>query len=144
VANVAHTQVGCELFIRKGNSILLGKRKNCYGAGTWGLPGGHLEFNERLVDAACREALEELGLELQPEQLTIISVVDDLQPENNIHYVHVSFEVAGASLQHRRMEPERCEEWRYFPLDALPEDTFPYHRASIENYRAKRLYVYPK
>jgi 8-oxo-dGTP diphosphatase len=55
------TLVGIELLARKESSILLGKRKNCTGAGMWALPGGHLEFNERLVDTMCREAEEELG-----------------------------------------------------------------------------------
>ena len=60
------TLIGCEIIVRKGQSLLLGLRKNCYGAGTWGLPGGHLEFNERLVDAVCREAKEELGAIVKP------------------------------------------------------------------------------
>jgi 8-oxo-dGTP diphosphatase len=137
-----HTQIGCELFLCKGDAILLGKRKNCYGAGTWALPGGHLEFNERLVDALCREAQEELGLTIMPEQLTLVSIVDDLQAENGLHYVHVSFELVHDSLEHQLMEPDRCEEWRYFPLDDLPVNFFPPHKGIIQNYQAQRLYLY--
>lgn len=136
------TLVGCELFIRKGDSILLGLRKNCYGAGTWALPGGHLEFNERLVDAICREAEEELGSVIKPKELKLVSVVDDLQPQNNLHYIHVSFELKEPTWEPRIMEPDHCEEWRYFPLDELPEKFFPPHKGIIENYLQKRLYLY--
>ena len=136
------TLVGCELFIRKGDSILLGLRKNCYGAGTWALPGGHLEFNERLVDAICREAEEELGSVIKPKELKLVSVVDDLQPQNNLHYIHVSFELKEPTWEPRIMEPDHCEEWRYFPLDGLPEEFFPPHKDIIENYLQKRLYLY--
>jgi 8-oxo-dGTP diphosphatase len=108
----------------------------------WALPGGHLEFNERLVDAACREANEDMGLALMPEQLQLVSIVDDLQPENGIHYVHVSFELKDADVEPKLMEPERCEEWRYFPLSDLPDNFFPPHKGIIENYLSQTLYVY--
>ena len=39
-------QVGIQVIIRKGNTILLGQRKKSYGFDTWGLPGGHLKFGE--------------------------------------------------------------------------------------------------
>jgi len=136
------TLIGCELFIRKGDTILLGKRKNVYGAGTWALPGGHLEFNERLVDAICREAEEELGGVIKPQELTMVSVVDDLQPENDLHYVHVSFELKEPTWEPRIMEPDTCEEWRYFSLDELPENFFTPHKGIVENYLKGRLYDY--
>lgn len=136
------TLVGCELFVRKGDSILLGKRKNCYGAGTWALPGGHLEFNEKLADTICREAKEELGADIQPSDVKLVSVVDDLQPENNLHYVHISFELKDPTWEPQVMEPERCEEWRYFPLSELPENFFTPHKGIIQNYLGSRLYGY--
>lgn len=136
------TLVGCELFVRKGDNILLGLRKNCYGAGTWALPGGHLEFSERLVDAICREADEELGANIKPSDLELISIVDDLQPQNNLHYVHVSFELKDPQWEPRIMEPDRCEEWRYFSIRELPKNFFPPHKGIIENYLKQRLYLY--
>jgi 8-oxo-dGTP diphosphatase len=134
------TLIGVELFARRADSILLGKRMNCYGAGTWALPGGHLEFNERLVDAICREAREELGAILKPEELRLATVVDDLQPENNQHYVHVSFEQSDPAWEPQIMEPDRCEEWCYFPLDDLPENFFLPHTKIVAHYLGSRLY----
>jgi 8-oxo-dGTP diphosphatase len=134
------TLIGVELFARRSGSILLGKRKNCYGAGTWALPGGHLEFNERLVDTMCREAKEELGAIIKPEELRLVSVVDDLQPANNLHYVHVSFEQLDPTWEPRIMEPDRCEEWRYFSLGDLPANFFPPHGGIVANYLQGRVY----
>lgn len=135
------TIVGCELFVRKGGSILLGKRKNCYGAGTWALPGGHVEFNERLADTICREAKEELDADIVPKELKLVSIVDDLQPENNLHHIHISFEVKNPKWEPRIMEPDYCEEWRYFPINSLPDNFFPHHKDIIENYLNGRLYL---
>lgn len=132
--------VGCELLIRKDDSLLLGLRgKACYGAGTWALPGGHLEFGERLVDAACREALEELGATVSPEELRLISLVDGIQA-NKSHHVHISFELTNPTWDPRVMEPESCDEWRYFPLSDLPQNFFAPHENIIKNYLSKNLY----
>ena len=32
-------------------------KKNCFGEGTYGLPGGHLEYGEKMIDGAKRELL---------------------------------------------------------------------------------------
>lgn len=140
-ALATHTKIGCEVFIRKGDRILLGKRKNCFGAGSWALPGGHLEINERLADAICREIHEELGAKVQPHEVTLISIVDDIKPEGGAHYVHVSFELLEPTFEPQLMEPELCEEWHYFRLDQLPENIFSAHLGILDNYAHKRLYL---
>jgi 8-oxo-dGTP diphosphatase len=132
--------IGCELIVRRGDSVLLGLRKNTYGAGTWALPGGHMEFGERLIEAACREAMEELGAKVQPSELRLASLVDVVRPGEAEQHVHVSFELRDPVWEPRLMEPDQCEEWRYFPLDALPDNFFPPHRGIIANYQEQRLY----
>jgi 8-oxo-dGTP diphosphatase len=88
----------------------------------------------------CREAEEELGAIIKPEELRLVSVVDDLQPENNLHYVHVSFEQADPLWEPRIMEPDRCEEWRYFSLADLPDNFFTPHKKIVDSYLHGRLY----
>jgi len=47
--------------------ILLGKRdkKSGFYPNTWGLPGGMIEYNEKIEDAAKREIKEELGVDVK-------------------------------------------------------------------------------
>lgn len=132
------TYIGCELLVIKGGRILLGLRKNCFGAGTWGLPSGHLEFQERLIDCICREAKEELGATIEPQDLRLTTIVDVCRPGEE-HHVHVGFLLLDPAWEPINMEPERCEEWRYFPLDNLPT-VLHTHLPLIENYRNKQLY----
>jgi 8-oxo-dGTP diphosphatase len=139
---MSHTKIGCEVIIRKGDTILLGKRgKAAFGTGTWALPGGHLELQERLVDAICRELKEELDADVAPSQLTLVSIVDDLNPKADTHYVHMTFELLDPQFEPKLMEPESCDEWRYYPLNALPENFFMPHKGIILNYLAQRLYL---
>jgi MoaA/NifB/PqqE/SkfB family radical SAM enzyme/ADP-ribose pyrophosphatase YjhB (NUDIX family) len=136
-------QPGCELIVRVGDEILLGKRLNCYGAGTWALPGGHLEPGERCVKTVCREAMEELGVGVEPHQLTLVGVSDDPTPTNGVRHIHFTFELRRTTFEPENMEPHRCEELRFFDLSQLPDELFPPHRPIIANYRAGRLYEIP-
>ena len=58
-------KVGVGVIIIKDGKVLLGKRKNAHGEGSWSFPGGHLEFNEELFDCAKREVLEETGIKIK-------------------------------------------------------------------------------
>ncbi|MCX6750617.1 MAG: NUDIX hydrolase [Candidatus Pacearchaeota archaeon] len=47
--------------------ILLGKRNNRVLSypGVWGLPGGMIDYGEKLIDVARRELKEELGVDVK-------------------------------------------------------------------------------
>ncbi len=48
--NTQTIKIGCEIFLLQVKLLLLGRRKNCYGEGTWALPGGHLEHGESIEE----------------------------------------------------------------------------------------------
>lgn len=129
----APIEVGVEAYIIRRSRLLLGKRKNCYGAGTWGLPGGRIEFMERSGDAIMRELQEELGITVQPEQIELMGVTDDPQPENQAHHLHLTFRVDIGDQEPRVCEPDACEEWRWFEMRQLPPAIFPPHARIFAN-----------
>ena len=51
--------IGVAVIVVREGRVLLGKRKNAHGAGTWQFPGGHLEYGESIEDCARRELFEE-------------------------------------------------------------------------------------
>ena len=135
-----HTKIGCEAYIVRDNKILLGRRGNVAGKGTWALPGGHLEFIERADECICRELAEETGLIINPKDIKLVALTDDLQPENNIHYLHITFEVNIGDQEPRLLEPNECEEWKFFNLNELPTNMFEPHQKIFKTIRSKKTY----
>ncbi|MEK7564601.1 MAG: NUDIX domain-containing protein [Patescibacteria group bacterium] len=132
--------IGCEAFIKKENRILFGLRKNCFGDGTWGLPGGHLEFREKVVNGLKRELVEEIGIEFEDTDFKLATVTDGIDSGGVKHYVHISFEVEYRDQEIRLMEPERCSEWKFFDLNNLPANIFPAHIKIIRKYVDNIIY----
>lgn len=67
------------LVIPEGNRILLVREQAPFSPGHtgpdgtwWQLPGGGLEVGESIFDAARREAIEETGLEVEPERIVCV------------------------------------------------------------------------
>ena len=113
-------KVACDFVIEQDGKILLGKRKNTFGSGTWALPGGHLEYGEKISDCLNRELNEELGI--TPIDFFLIGVFDDI--ESRGHHVHVAFKITKFDGEISLKEPHKCEELRSFFLDQLPKEMF--------------------
>ena len=69
-------KVGVGVILCKENKVLLLKRKNAHGEGSWAPPGGHLEFNEELEDCVRREVEEETGLKVK--NIKFIGITNDM------------------------------------------------------------------
>lgn len=123
-------KIGCELFVVRDSAILLGKRINCYGEGSWGLPGGHLEAGETLIECARRELKEELGIEAI--SLHPIIITDNFGHRGQ--YVHISFLVKQFSGEIKNMEPQFCSEWLFFKPEEIPPDIFTPHCKILKAY----------
>jgi 8-oxo-dGTP diphosphatase len=125
--------IGVNVIVLKENRLLLGKRINVHGAGTWGLPGGHLETGEAMVGAAARELMEETGL--QAERYEFSNIFNDRN--GKLHYVQVGFIAHGVTGEIVLKEPDRCEAWEWFELNDLPKEILPSHIPQIENFIQK-------
>ena len=136
---IMRPKVAVNVFVIRGNKILLGKRKNTVGAGDWGLPGGHLEFMEHLTEGAKRELEEETGL--KANKLTFLHLINDPNVEDNYHYLRVGFFTDDFEGEPKLMEPDKCYGWEWFDLDNLPKNIFVAHQKSIPAFFDKIAFV---
>lgn len=129
-------KIGCEIIIKKNNHILFGKRKNCYGEGTWGLPGGHLEYGETILQAAKRELLEELSI--TGIGFKLIAITENIDYH---HYIHATFFIENFLGTIQCKEPNLCYEWKFFNINKLPENIFLPHKKILKTYFKNSLYL---
>ena len=133
-----HFYVGVHALVIKDNKILLGKRKNVYAEGQYGLPGGHLENHESIEQAVARELLEETGLTC--ESFIFSNVVNEPEPDNK-HYIFFGFLAQNIKGEPALTEPDKCYGWEWFDLDNLPENTVTGHRKHIEAYLNHKNFI---
>lgn len=115
-------KVGVGVFVVKDSKVLLGKRKNAHGEGSWCLPGGHLEYGEKLEECSKREVLEETGINIK--DIREGPFTNDIFTEEQKHYITIFMLSNYESGEVKVMEPEKCETWEWFEWENLPENLF--------------------
>jgi 8-oxo-dGTP diphosphatase len=128
--------VGVGVMIRRGDNVLLGRRRGAHGADTFGWPGGGLAFGESLADAVRREAMEEAGVRVTgvPRLVCVSNVV-----EYGRHYLDLEFEVTEFSGEPTVREPDLIESWQWYPLDELPDPLFKPCQLALASLHDDRL-----
>jgi 8-oxo-dGTP pyrophosphatase MutT (NUDIX family) len=76
------------VFIRRDTAVLLAMKKRGFGAGKYNGAGGKVEPNESTEEAACREVLEETGIQSTPRDLTLIATIDFYFDQNEVWNQH--------------------------------------------------------
>ena len=120
---------------RHGDEVLLQLRRGTgYMDGHWAVLAGHLEPGETITAAAARETAEESG---------VVVAEADLEPVTTLH----RFIPGGPAIEQRAdfffrarrwtgeptaLEPDRCAEMRWFPLDELPTPVVPHERTVLD------------
>lgn len=134
IENTRRPTIGIGVIVLRNGRVLLGKRKGAHGLGSWSFPGGHLEFNEALEDCAQREVREETGISIKKVRKGPFT--NDIFVEEKRHYVTLYMIAEFDSGEVRVMEPDKCEGWRWFDWDALPDPLFlPIQNLRAEGYR---------
>ncbi len=133
--------VACFLLLVKNDQVLLLKRQNTgYRDGEYSLISGHVDAGESFKQAMIREAKEEAGLELKPQDLEMFHVMHRKSMIDQSERVDVYFLAKNESQELRNLEPEKCAELTWFKTDNLPEKTVPYIRKIITALKKEQVY----
>ncbi|MCW1892311.1 MAG: NUDIX domain-containing protein [Candidatus Uhrbacteria bacterium] len=125
-------RVGVNVMVVKDGKVLLGKRKGAHGEGEYASPGGSLEMMESFAACATRETLEECGIRIKNVRFQFCANSLHFDPR---HYVCIGMIADWESGDPVNLEPDKCESWDWYDLDALPEPLFIYCRMAITSYR---------
>lgn len=130
-------QVGVGVMVMKNGKVLLGKRNGSHGKGEYAWPGGHMEYMESFEQVAKREVKEETGMEIENIRFLRLYNLKEYAPK---HYVDIGLIADWKSGEPQVIEPEKCEGWDWYPIDALPQPLFSTIPTYIEAYTTGRNY----
>jgi len=120
------------LFLMKDREILLLRRYNTgYEDGNYSVPAGHMEGGEEVKQAAIREAREECGIRISPEDLQVVGVMHRKSDDERIDFFLATSRWSGEIIN---AEPDKCDQLVWSDVSQLPENTIPYVRQAIANY----------
>lgn len=126
----------CYLVLIKDGRILLLRRYNTgYEDGNYSLVAGHLDGQETFRRAAAREAEEEAGIILNPNDLKVIHVMHRISIPNEPDLrerIDVFLIADKWNGEPQNTEPHKCDDLSWFPLDNLPKNVIPYIRQALE------------
>ncbi len=115
-------RVGVAAIIERDGQVLLIKRKNAHGAGSWAVPGGHLEYGETPEQCAVRETREEVGIDISGVRFAAIT--NDVFAEKSRHYITIWMLAARAKGEPFIAAAREVSEVGWFRWDDLPSPLF--------------------
>ncbi|RYE06584.1 MAG: NUDIX domain-containing protein [Rickettsiaceae bacterium] len=126
------------LLINSAQEILLSLRHNTgYADNLYSVVAGHVEAGENVVAATVREAKEEANLLLAAKDIEFVHVLHNRTSADEIGYIDFFFIAKNWPDTILNLEPEKCKELKFFPLDNLPLNMVPYIAQAIKCFKQK-------
>lgn len=127
ISHIPFIQTGAAIIIRNENGqILLQERTD---RDKWGLPGGCQDLGEDLRITAVREAFEETGIKLDPNEIELIDTLSgesrkNSYPNGDIVYNNTSLYLADVSMEDASSlkGDSETKRLRFFNPEEVPEN----------------------
>ncbi len=122
------------VLVNNGKILLLRRFNTGYNDGNYSVPAGHIDGEEKATSAMIREAKEEAGIDIIEKQIRMVHV---MLRKSDAQRIDFFFEATKWHGEPKNMEPNKCDDFRWFPINQMPENVIPYVRAGIQNYGKK-------
>jgi 8-oxo-dGTP pyrophosphatase MutT (NUDIX family) len=121
------------LFFRDDQVLLLRRFNTGYADGQYSVPAGHLDGGESVMDAAAREAEEEVGIGIELSDMTFSTVMHRMEEEERVDFFVQVHQWQGEPFN---AEPDKCDDLRWVDVNQLPVNMVPYVRHALANHLA--------
>ena len=144
ISHIPFIQTGAAIIIRNENGqILLQERTD---RDKWGLPGGCQDLGEDLRNTAVREAFEETGIKLDPNEIELIDTLSgesrkNSYPNGDIVYNNTSLYLADVSIEDTSSlkGDSETKRLRFFHPKDVPENLM-----DVDLIKSYMKYIYKK
>ena len=116
----------------KGKILLQRRQGTKLWPGFLALPAGHIDEGENAIDAAIREAKEELSITIREENI-VDSFVVNRRNKSLKPYFDVYFEISSYEGTITINEPNKCSELKWCDINDLPNDMVDFEIEAIRN-----------
>ena len=121
-ASLSKVVVGASTLLRDEDGRVLMVRQSYRPEKKWSFPGGGVEEGEFPAEAARRESLEEIGLDVAPGALLTV----DWRPRDGerpplIHYIYDGGVLGVGDIARIRLQDGEIDEYGFFDLDGARE-----------------------
>lgn len=125
------------LLFDHGRLLLLRRYRTGYEDGNYGVVAGHLEGGETVQRAAAREAREEIGIRIRPDDVEVVGVMHRRSTDERVDWFVRPTRWEGIP---RNLEPDKCDELLWADPERLPSNVIPYIRRALENAKHGRWF----
>lgn len=121
------------ILLKKDGKILVSRRCNTgYQDGKYQVASGHVEEEELPLKAMVREAKEEIGIDVVPEDLKFVHVMYRSKHDETGERVDIFFSCERWKGEVKNMEPHKCDDMKWVNINELPEEMIPFLKNSIQ------------
>ena len=126
----------------KGNiEYLLQKRQNTgFADGMWDFSAsGHVEKDEPMIRTVCREAKEEIGIDVNPEKVEFMGLIHEFGGDGVPRFLGC-FRVPDYSGEVKIGEPEKIAELKWFDEGELPENIISSRKVALDYFKGGEVF----
>ena len=125
---------------KEGEVLLLRRLNTGFEDGSYSLVSGHLNDEESVRQAMIREAKEEAGIDINPEDLELVHVMHRNELNGDEARIDFFFKCRSWQGDITNMEPEKCDDLSWFSLNELPINIIQYIKTALEHVNKGQFY----